>query len=232
MARESAGAPALDLENYKKFYGFGIPKWSPYYYVTEDDDEKNAETIRRFKEEGGGSMPRFTSHEELKGHLVNMSDTELNRMRDFGCGKPHWSPYYVDPAYTFESRAIDGDKVSMMMTRPLAGEEGYISVPNSSRAGSKPPSARSTARGATPTMAPPDPMKNTDFRMPSARSSTSKASASARSTASQRAAALKAVQKSARESEAKKIEEKLREKEMEIAKLKEELEKTRGSARD
>lgn len=26
MARESAGAPALDLENYKKFYGFGIPK--------------------------------------------------------------------------------------------------------------------------------------------------------------------------------------------------------------
>lgn len=57
-------------------------------------------------------MPRFTSHEELKGHLVNMSDTELNRMRDFGCGKPHWSPYYVDPAYTFESRAIDGDKVS------------------------------------------------------------------------------------------------------------------------
>lgn len=119
-----------------------------------------------------------------------------------------------------------------MMTRPLAGEEGYISVPNSSRAGSKPPSARSTARGATPMMAPPDPMKNTDFRMPSARSSTSKASASARSTASQRAAALKAVQKSARESEAKKIEEKLREKEMEIAKLKEELEKTRGSARD
>ena len=57
-------------------------------------------------------MPRFTSHEELKGHLVNMSDTELNRMRDFGCGKPHWSPYYVDPAYTHESRAIEGDKVS------------------------------------------------------------------------------------------------------------------------
>ena len=131
--------------------------------MTAADDDKNAETIRRFKEEGGGAMPLFQTHEELKGHLVNMSDTELNRMRDFGCGKPHWSPYYVDPAYTFESRAIDGDKVSLAMTRPLKGEEGYVSAPHSSRAGSKPPSARSTARQGTP-MADPNPMNNTNFR--------------------------------------------------------------------
>ena len=49
-------------------------------------------------------MPRFQTHKELEKHLINMSDTDLNRMRDFGCGKPHWSPYYVDPAYTYESR--------------------------------------------------------------------------------------------------------------------------------
>ena len=79
-------------------------RWSPYYYVTEADDDKNAETIRRYKEEGGGAMPRFQTHKELEKHLINMSDTDLNRMRDFGCGKPHWSPYYVDPAYTYESR--------------------------------------------------------------------------------------------------------------------------------
>ena len=80
-----SGAPALDFENYKKFYGFGIPKWSPYYYVTEADDKANSESLKRFHNEGGGSLPTFKDHEELRGHLLNMSDTELNRMRDFGC---------------------------------------------------------------------------------------------------------------------------------------------------
>ena len=79
-----SGAPALDLENYKKFYGHGIPKWSPYYYVTSEDDAKNSETIKRFHKEGNGALPRFNTHEELAKHLVNMNDSELNRMRDFG----------------------------------------------------------------------------------------------------------------------------------------------------
>ncbi|GMH80389.1 hypothetical protein TrST_g12915 [Triparma strigata] len=215
MARESAGAPALDLENYKKFYGFGIPKWSPYYYVTEGDDVKNAETIRRYKEEGGGALPRFQTHDDLRSHLLTMSDTELNRMRDFGCGKPHWSPYYVDPAYTHESRAIPGDKVSMKMTRPIRGEEGYVSP----RA-SKTPTPRS-ARSEVPAlnMAAPDPASNTQFVPSSSRRSSKPPTArsvprSARSTDSTR--------------EARRIEELLAAKEKEVEELRQQLMKTRG----
>ncbi|GMI39033.1 hypothetical protein TeGR_g9809 [Tetraparma gracilis] len=218
-----SGAPALDLENYKKFYGFGIPKWSPYYYVTGEDDKNNAETIRKFKEEGGGALPRFQTHEELKNHLIHMSDTELNRMRDFGCGKPHWSPYYVDAAYEHESRAIPGDKTSMAMTVPIRGEEGYASPRASqmssarrseggsqpaSRQGSKPPSRMSEAP-VVPQMKMPDPMADTFAGKVSSRKTTARSMTTNRS-------------------EARRIEDLLKKKEMEISALRDQLAATKG----
>jgi hypothetical protein len=136
----ASGAPKLDFENYKKFYGFGIPKWSPYYHVTEEDDKRNAETIARHKS-GVHGLPKFATHEELREHLINMSDTELNRMRDFGCGKPHWSPYYVEPAYTAESIDIPGEKKFAVSRSPRRLGHGSGNPP--------PPSDRSSARASS-----------------------------------------------------------------------------------
>jgi hypothetical protein len=148
-----------------------------------------------------------------------MSDTELNRMRDFGCGKPHWSPYYVEAAYTHESRAIPGDKVSMAMTVPIKGEKGYASAnptPRSgggsragSRAGSKPPSKPSSARLNIPEMKMPDPMADTFASKISSRKE------SARSMTSNR-------------DEARRIEQLLKNKELELEDLRKQLAATKS----
>ena len=208
--------------------------------MTDDDDLANAETLRRFKEEGGGSLPRFTTHDQLRDHLVKMSDTELNRMRDFGCGKPHWSPYYVEAAYTHESRAIEGDRTSMAMTVPLEGEKGFQNtqrVENTSRVmserrgesresrESKPPSSTPSSRGSSkpgsqagsarppvPSINLPTPLSSTSFSKASSRKSTARSLASS-------------------PGEARRIEDLLKAKEREVVELRAQLAKTRESNR-
>jgi len=114
-----SNSPSKKLERFEvsllvnQFTNHTSPTRSPYYFVTEEDDKANADTLKRFNNEGGGSLPTFQTHEELRSHLLEMSDTELNRMRDFGCGKPHWSPYYVEAAYQKEAGVIAGDSQSM-----------------------------------------------------------------------------------------------------------------------
>ncbi len=174
--------------------------------MTEDDDKNNAETIRRYKEEGGGALPRFNTHDQLRNHLIKMSDTELNRMRDFGCGKPHWSPYYVEPAYQIESRAIPGDKVSMMMTKPIKGEPGYESNPPSARSNSS-KTANKAMQLSIKEMKAPDPMANTSF--------------------SEDLGGTNKAMESARTKEAKVIEAELKRKELEIMTLKAKLAATK-----
>ena len=198
--------------------------------MSVEGDLENQEQIRKFKEEGGGALPLFETHEQLAHHLINMPDSKLNRMRDFGCGKPHWSPLYSEPAYKFESRAIEGDKISMAMTVPLPGEVRYeLSPPSRGKSGasSSPavpslpvagggtsarsgPTPRDSARlGLTSARADPDPLKNTVYVPP----------ASAQASARRRQAAD--------DEEAARIEELLKVKQEEINTLKEQLAKTK-----
>ncbi|GMI54128.1 hypothetical protein ScalyP_jg7709 [Parmales sp. scaly parma] len=219
-----SGAPALDFENYKKFYGFGIPKWSPYYYVTEADDKANSESLKRFHNEGGGSLPTFKDHEELRGHLLNMSDTELNRMRDFGCGKPHWSPYYVEAAYQNEAGVIPGDSQSMKHTRPLKPP-----TPVSARS-ALPPSdsgSRQSSRGsAVPNLKMASSMDATTF-INSARSNRSQLLASARSAQASSRSNQNSARSTASMRESRRIEDLLLTKEREIQELREQLAMTK-----
>ena len=242
----ASGAPKLDLENYKKFYGNGIPRWSPYYRVTVEGDLENQAQILKFKSEGHGSLPLFHTHEELATHLVTMPDHKLNRMRDFGCGKPHWSPLYSEPAYKYESRAIEGDRISMQMTVKIPGEDGYVVPPPSAaadKAASRGASAggsgssKNSARDNVPEMSFPDPMSNTQYvgasagnvSSSSARGGGGSKPATARSSGGGSARARQAAAvEAAEESEAARIEALLLLKQNEIKELRELLKKTKG----
>jgi len=155
-----------------------------------------------------------------------MSDTELNRMRDFGCGKPHWSPYYVDAAYEYESRAIEGDKSSMLMTVPIKGEFNFVgSAPTSARgskAGSRGGSRAGSGAGSVPGSARPPMDKVPEMKIPDPMANTFGASGkissrkeSARSLSSNRV-------------EQRRIEDLLKKKELELNELKEQLAVTKG----
>jgi len=203
--------------------------------VTEEDDKANAETLQRYKDTGGGALPTFKTHDELRSHLIEMSDTELNRMRDFGCGKPHWSPYYVEAAYQAEAGVIAGDSQSMKYTRqPKSKEPTPRSLPPSaigSRSGSR---ASSKGSKGVPALEMVKEMDATQF-INSARSNRS-----AKSNRSNRSELLKAAQASARsqrtasarstanERESKRIEELLITKEREIQELREQLAMTKA----
>jgi hypothetical protein len=180
-----------------------------------------------------------------------MDDAKLNRMRDFGCGKPHWSPYYVEPAYSYESRAIDGDKVSMSMTKPMA----HDSLSGNATPMEEVPPSRESRQG-TPNnplvpnldLKSPDPMSNT-FAMNSSSRRTSKNTIKQSSSRGQLimtspiavsknkksplpSSRTMSGRKTQREV-AKRIEDLLEAKEKEIKELKEELKRTnaRGGVR-
>ena len=146
-------------------------------------------------------------------------------MRDFGCGKPHWSPYYVEPAYTHESRAIKGDKTSMAMTIPRAGESGHTSRVTTPSLQIPLPSSRGSQRSSRNNiMENPSEMNSTKYGQNSSRSNRS-VPMSARSTLSQREKILKEAKS---KKEASRIEGLLDTKQREILELKEQLARTRS----
>ncbi|GMH66231.1 hypothetical protein TrLO_g4003 [Triparma laevis f. longispina] len=100
-------APALNLEEYKKNYGCGIPSWSPLYH-----EPMPGEPTQSVNLVGGVLLPpgmRKIDQEAITFGLDVLAgkgpsraklgwsaqETAVGcRIRDYGSGVPHWSPLY------------------------------------------------------------------------------------------------------------------------------------------
>ncbi|GMI57556.1 hypothetical protein ScalyP_jg11469 [Parmales sp. scaly parma] len=101
-------APALNLEQYQKNYGCGIPSWSPLYH---EDPEPAANpnmvggvllppNMRTVDQDAISFGLNVLSGKDEKGNKTKSlgwskaETAEGCRIRDYGSGVPHWSPLY------------------------------------------------------------------------------------------------------------------------------------------
>mmetsp|Transcript_9409 Transcript_9409/g.18815 ORF Transcript_9409/g.18815 Transcript_9409/m.18815 type:complete len:143 (+) Transcript_9409:40-468(+) len=102
-------APALNLEEYKKNYGCGIPTWSPLYHEPMEGAPTTSGNLV-----GGVLLPPGMRQidkdaitfglDVLRGKGTSEGREKLGwsaaetaagcRIRDYGSGVPHWSPLY------------------------------------------------------------------------------------------------------------------------------------------
>mmetsp|Transcript_3963 Transcript_3963/g.8000 ORF Transcript_3963/g.8000 Transcript_3963/m.8000 type:complete len:146 (+) Transcript_3963:45-482(+) len=102
-------APALNLEEYKKNYGCGIPTWSPLYHEDPSDGPPPQPnlvggvllpaTMRQIDKDAitfGLDVLQGKGKQEGKVKLGwSPQETAVGcRIRDYGSGVPHWSPLY------------------------------------------------------------------------------------------------------------------------------------------
>ena len=113
-----SGAPKLDLAQYKKNYGSGIPTWSPLYH--ESSPKTTSPNLV-----GGMLLPHSMRVVDTSavtfgldilngkrgGEKLGWSATETAvgcRIRDYGSGVPHWSPLYGGSEWRKKEDATGG----------------------------------------------------------------------------------------------------------------------------
>jgi hypothetical protein len=82
----AAGDPDALTAEKKKDYGYGAPKWSPYYRQLEPDKVRSKEAQERSTKALGDQ-----AWWEQYGFKGSMSE---EKKRDYGNGVPGWSPYH------------------------------------------------------------------------------------------------------------------------------------------
>ncbi|GMI38776.1 hypothetical protein TeGR_g11262 [Tetraparma gracilis] len=104
-------APTLNVEKFKKNYGYGTPTWSPLYH-------EDGEIVPSANLVGGVLLPplfRTVDKEAITSGLDVLKGNEAEgrprlgwsaqetavgcRIRDYGSGVPHWSPLYGGSAW-------------------------------------------------------------------------------------------------------------------------------------
>ena len=86
-----AGGQTAMSEEKARDYGFGIPKWSPYYHGAQLSGDTRAQEAAAARTNGVGGKPGDQGWWQQWGFKGSLSE---EKRRDYGDGVPMWSMYY------------------------------------------------------------------------------------------------------------------------------------------